>query len=163
MYFAFLTTYFLKIYLHTLSVEVSSVRPDFSLSLHRYITNFSTLLLLFYSVLRSCLALVLSLGQPFCCSWMKHCVFHPGYIFVFVYSCSFRSFFNFWSQSGSNRRPPACKAGALPAELWPLSLVGLGGLEPPTPRLSSVCSNQLSYRPLVSPSRSTFSFSFSNQ
>ena len=26
-------------------------------------------------------------------------------------------------------------------------MVGLGGLEPPTPRLSSVCSNQLSYRP----------------
>jgi hypothetical protein len=26
--------------------------------------------------------------------------------------------------------------------------VGLGGLEPPTPRLSSVCSNQLSYKPL---------------
>jgi hypothetical protein len=25
-----------------------------------------------------------------------------------------------WSQTGSNRRPPACKAGALPAELWPL-------------------------------------------
>ena len=24
-----------------------------------------------------------------------------------------------WSQPGSNRRPPACKAGALPAELWP--------------------------------------------
>ena len=24
-----------------------------------------------------------------------------------------------WSLSGSNRRPPACKAGALPAELWP--------------------------------------------
>ena len=29
-------------------------------------------------------------------------------------------------------------------------LVGLGGLEPPTPRLSSVCSNQLSYRPSYS-------------
>src|SRR6267142_399675 len=29
----------------------------------------------------------------------------------------------------------------------PSWLVGLGGLEPPTPRLSSVCSNQLSYRP----------------
>jgi hypothetical protein len=28
-----------------------------------------------------------------------------------------------WSQSGSNRRPPACKAGALPAELWPLVLL----------------------------------------
>ena len=27
-----------------------------------------------------------------------------------------------WSQTGSNRRPPACKAGALPAELWPRSL-----------------------------------------
>ena len=27
---------------------------------------------------------------------------------------------NWWSQTGSNRRPPACKAGALPAELWPL-------------------------------------------
>src|SRR5690606_13588335 len=24
-----------------------------------------------------------------------------------------------WSQTGSNRRHPACKAGALPAELWP--------------------------------------------
>jgi hypothetical protein len=29
-----------------------------------------------------------------------------------------------WSQTGSNRRPPACKAGALPTELWPL---GRGG------------------------------------
>src|SRR5438045_7507219 len=24
-----------------------------------------------------------------------------------------------WSQPESNRRPPACKAGALPTELWP--------------------------------------------
>jgi hypothetical protein len=29
-----------------------------------------------------------------------------------------------WSQTVSNRRPPACKAGALPAELWPRSGVG---------------------------------------
>ena len=61
-----------------------------------------------------------------------------------------------WRRTGSNRRPPACKAGALPAELRPhqcaattrlhgRGLVGQGGLEPPTPRLSSVCSNQLSY------------------
>ena len=28
-------------------------------------------------------------------------------------------------------------------------VVGLAGLEPATPRLSSVCSNQLSYRPLL--------------
>ena len=32
-----------------------------------------------------------------------------------------------WSQTGSNRRPPACKAGALPTELWPLQMTGTGG------------------------------------
>jgi hypothetical protein len=68
-----------------------------------------------------------------------------------------------WSQSGSNRRPPACKAGALPTELWPRPgrkkvinrpdagadplVVGLGGVEPPTSPLSGVRSNHLSYRP----------------
>lgn len=84
-----------------------------------------------------------------------------------------------WRRSDSNRRPPACKAGALPLsyapagedrqQLHPIrptatlsrhhtilggtrflhsrNLVGQGGLEPPTPRLSSVCSNQLSYWP----------------
>ena len=58
--------------------------------------------------------------------------------------------------TGSNRRPPACKAGALPAELIPPGflyprvgrLVGLVGLEPTTPALSTQCSNQLSYRPI---------------
>ena len=61
-----------------------------------------------------------------------------------------------WSQTGSNRRPPACKAGALPAELWPhcdlgrARVVGLGGLEPPASPLSGVRSDQLSYRPLGS-------------
>ena len=30
-----------------------------------------------------------------------------------------------WSQTGSNRRPPACKAGALPTELWPPHLVAI--------------------------------------
>ena len=73
-----------------------------------------------------------------------------------------------WSQTGSNRRPHACKARALPTELWPLlkpaslgtrrlarrpritrqSVVGPGRLELPTSRLSGVCSNHLSYRPL---------------
>jgi hypothetical protein len=60
---------------------------------------------------------------------------------------------NWWSQTGSNRRPHACKARALPTELWPLSqrrafeMVGLGRLELPTSRLSSARSNQLSYKP----------------
>ena len=71
-----------------------------------------------------------------------------------------------WSQTGSNRRPPACKAGALPTELWPrldlaalfpgvrsqgdpatVSMVGLERFELSTSRLSSARSNQLSYRP----------------
>ena len=66
-----------------------------------------------------------------------------------------------WSQTGSNRRPEACKATALPTELWPRlthmirsdplgtgsNLVGLGRLELPTSRLSSARSNQLSYKP----------------
>jgi hypothetical protein len=34
-----------------------------------------------------------------------------------------------WSQTGSNRRPPACKAGALPTELWPQA----GGSQPAKP------------------------------
>jgi hypothetical protein len=72
-----------------------------------------------------------------------------------------------WSWTGSNRRHPACKAGALPTELQPHNRsgqvgrvtkgnsseamhrqrVGLGGLEPPTSRLSGARSSQLSYRP----------------
>ena len=60
-----------------------------------------------------------------------------------------------WSQTGSNRRPPACKAGALPTELWPRAgrpprrrnLVGPGRVELPTSRLSGVRSNHLSYGP----------------
>ena len=31
-----------------------------------------------------------------------------------------------WSQTGSNRRPHACKARALPTELWPL-ITGVQG------------------------------------
>ena len=73
-----------------------------------------------------------------------------------------------WRQRDSNSRPPACKAGALPTELCPLTgnyaivgtlfwlslsasgfhPMGLSGLEPPTSRLSGVRSNQLSYKPI---------------
>ena len=92
-------------------------------------------------------------------------------------SSSEASLVKWWSQTGSNRRHPACKAGALPAELWPRQvptaagrrpddgcpahsrlghvksrliatiMVGLGRFELPTSRLSSARSNQLSYRP----------------
>ena len=62
---------------------------------------------------------------------------------------------NWWSLTGSNRRPPECKSGALPAELRPQTgsspdrqiMVGLGRLERPTSPLSGVRSNHLSYRP----------------
>ncbi len=89
-------------------------------------------------------------------------VFH-GRLFRFANSdCKilFAVAFGWWSQSGLNRRPHACKARALPAELWPqancgarnsdaerLIMVGLGRLELPTSRLSSARSNQLSYKP----------------
>ena len=33
---------------------------------------------------------------------------------------------DWWSQTGSNRRPPACKAGALPTELWPQQRITRG-------------------------------------
>ena len=63
-----------------------------------------------------------------------------------------RNMLSWWSVSGSNRWPPACKAGALPAELKPHvylnSMVGLNGLEPTTSPLSGVRSNHLSYRPI---------------
>ena len=52
-----------------------------------------------------------------------------------------------WRWADSNRRPPACKAGALPLSYIPTNLVGIGGLEPPTSRLSGVRSNHLSYTP----------------
>ena len=53
-----------------------------------------------------------------------------------------------WRCTGSNRGPPACKAGALPTELHPPErLVGTPGLEPGTSALSGLRSNQLSYAP----------------
>ena len=45
---------------------------------------------------------------------------------------------NWWSQTGSNRRPEACKATALPTELWPLLAkprMGIPGAQ--HPRLQS--------------------------
>ena len=36
-----------------------------------------------------------------------------------------------WSQTGSNRRPHACKARALPAELWPRNQKTNASLGPP--------------------------------
>lgn len=84
-----------------------------------------------------------------------------------LHSCRTLRIEDWWRMTGSNRRPPACKAGALPAELIPQSyyrydylpaprdlsapqtkMVGLDGFEPSTPALSRRCSNRLSYRPL---------------
>ena len=54
-----------------------------------------------------------------------------------------------WRRPDSDRRHPACKAGALPTELRPRTrgLVGLTGIEPVTSSLSGTRSNQLSYKP----------------
>jgi hypothetical protein len=43
----------------------------------------------------------------------------PNLFFRLTKSLSFTHGKSWWSQTGSNRRHPACKAGALPAELWP--------------------------------------------
>jgi hypothetical protein len=44
-----------------------------------------------------------------------------------------------WSQTGSNRRPPACKAGALPTELWPHQRTENGRQRRADKRISAVC------------------------
>ena len=87
---------------------------------------------------------------------------------------------NWWSLSGSNRRPQACKASALPTELRPQTqtpqtnasihpkghtqgtngrssqtarMVGRARVELATSRLSGVRSNHLSYRPIPAAQR----------
>jgi hypothetical protein len=71
---------------------------------------------------------------------------HAGSLLVTVRHSS-----SWWRRTGSNRRPHACKARALPTELRPHgegsggTVVGQGRLELPTSRLSSARSNQLSY------------------
>ncbi len=89
-----------------------------------------------------------------CWSYLLHLPLH----LMTVIRRSCKCTWIWWRWTGSNRWPPACKAGALPAELHPRwvctvinatseNLVGLDGLEPSTPALSRRCSNQLSYRP----------------
>ena len=96
------------------------------------------------------------LGRSTICSlWLSR--FFAWIIFSFQCTSSLILFLDQWRLTGSNRWPPACKAGALPSELSPhhcllsklfLLWMGLNGLEPSTSRLSGVRSNQLSYRPL---------------
>ncbi len=55
-----------------------------------------------------------------------------------------------WSQTGSNRRHPACKAGALPAELWPRTRRDGGASElpgAPQRRLQWWAWEDLNFRP----------------
>ena len=84
-------------------------------------------------------------------------------LIIFSFQCTNPwDFMSQWRLTGSNRWPPACKAGALPSELSPhhcllsklfLLWMGLNGLEPSTSRLSGVRSNQLSYKPIYASSR----------
>ena len=59
------------------------------------------------------------------------------YHLILISYLRFKKLIGWWRRTGSNRRPIACKATALPTELRPLSHGG-PGREPPTPRLSSV-------------------------
>ena len=98
------------------------------------------------------------------CFWTK--TFRAAQALLLYPARSARRSATWWSLTESNRRHPACKAGALPAELRPrniaslqrrqswlemvgLEMVGLGRLELPTSRLSSARSTQLSYKPEV--------------
>jgi hypothetical protein len=47
-----------------------------------------------------------------------------------------------WSQPGSNRRPPACKAGALPAELWPLWVPNISAIARVSPGCGRVATSK---------------------
>ena len=77
---------------------------------------------------------------------------------LFSFQGAIPSFEGWWRITGSNRWPPECKSGALPAELIPhvklyRKMVGPSGLEPPTLRLSVVRSSQLSYGPIFQSTR----------
>ena len=94
-------------------------------------------------------------NPPSQCQSLRNAITCASKLFDFSVVVVWRSL-EWWSQTGSNRRPHACKARALPTELWPrlsgqsavgAKVVGLGRLELPTSRLSSARSNQLSYKP----------------
>ena len=88
-------------------------------------------------------------------SFLSYSVFNEQFV---------RTFVRWWRWWDSNPWPPACRAGALPAELHPhicmgfcfsplfsnsfKLLVGPSGLEPPTSCLSGTRSNLLSYDPM---------------
>jgi hypothetical protein len=50
-----------------------------------------------------------------------------------------------WSQTGSNRRPPACKAGALPTELWPRTSQSRLACKPPLARQRSSFGQSITF------------------
>ena len=94
------------------------------------------------------------------------CLLGKNHPLIFSSNKSFYLKMIWWRWTDSNRWPPACKAGALPAELHPqrnddsfrtavsgfqllnpeseskFGMVGLDGVEPSTSRLSGVRSNQ---------------------
>ena len=55
--------------------------------------------------------------------------------------------FLWWRMTGSNRRPSACKADALPAELILHLMVAWDGIEPPTQGFSVLCSTDWATKP----------------
>ena len=57
--------------------------------------------------------------------------------------------FSRWAVTGSNRRPPACKAGALPAELTARRVERSGFVERVEPKRDRACASQYELRKLI--------------
>lgn len=77
--------------------QYTSALSSFRFTISSYVSNFLKILSFIYQ---------------------RHYPLHTASMTLHYTQCLTPS--SWWSQSGSNRRHPACKAGALPAELWPL-------------------------------------------
>lgn len=75
---------------------------------------------LVFSIIKTSFYSLISNNKQISSRSLYHIFFLTQYFYYFILIFIFPLI---WSQSGLNRRPPACKADALPAELWPLLLV----------------------------------------
>ena len=85
-----------------------------------------------------------------CCNWFVQTLTILGVYFTYLYTLHYPKLSkNEIVDFVMCHLPPAAPIHIAD----PAKMVGPGGLEPPTPRLSSACSNQLSYEPRRFPGR----------